>query len=268
MCVLASDVITATANQFFENGFNCPLFVSESTSKKGVYHLGTDINGGAANQKIKELMETGEQFPVYKYDEPVYSEEQADWTKPWDNRNWRWMSQYKLNTAPAQVVLKTYSLRFNKCHWLTVNACEDASQFMRADAAVKDGGLAIQTTNISSLTVALPNALVGGKPLEVKIDGAAVSATLKANGATTFYKAANAWSTPPPCRRRQRVGEAPRPVGPDSRCVLWRADASGLRRARGIHLGRQLAAGCLVRSAADLAAPAVFEIAKIPCAAA
>ncbi|MFB3891798.1 MAG: hypothetical protein ACE15C_07220 [Phycisphaerae bacterium] len=185
-------------DQFFENAFNFPLFVSESTSTKGVYHLSVDVNGVMADKKIRELMAKGEQFPVYKYGEPIYSEEKFDWTKPWDNRAWRWMSQYKLNTAPPKVLLKTYSLRFSKVHWLTIDGCEDALAFMRADAEVKDGVLGIKTTNISSLTIKLPAALVGDKPPAVKIDGAAVDASLKADTAVSFYKSASGWGTKPP----------------------------------------------------------------------
>lgn len=82
--------------------------------------------------------------------------------------------------APAEVTLVTYTLKYNRMHWLTIDALGEHWKRARVHAAVKGSGLAVETENVRELTVEFPS---GWAPLpltsqvEVTIDGTKVQAS-------------------------------------------------------------------------------------------
>ncbi len=86
---------------------------------------------------------------------------------------------------PSEVRFPTWTLRYNRMHWVTVDALEEHWKRARVNARLTAAGFVVTTTNVTALTLALPptfNSL--STPLEISIDGQALktkSAQQKSN---------------------------------------------------------------------------------------
>jgi pimeloyl-ACP methyl ester carboxylesterase len=83
------------------------------------------------------------------------------------------------NTAPKDLRFETWTLRYNRMHWLTVGALDRHWQRARVDGHLTEGTITLKTTNVAGLTIRFAPgqspAAAGVSPV-VLIDGTKVSA--------------------------------------------------------------------------------------------
>ena len=106
------------------------------------------------------------------------------------------------NPVPKSLRFTTWTLRYNKLRWLTVDGMERHWERARADAEIADGHtLRLQTQNVSALTLELPS---GAAPFAqkdrptVEINGEKITPTvlrLTASNAVHLRKTAGHWTS-------------------------------------------------------------------------
>jgi dienelactone hydrolase len=75
-------------------------------------------------------------------------------------------------TVPKKVTLVTHTLKWNKMHWVTVNALEKHWEEARIEAEIIGGKeLQVRTKNVKDITFAIPLELLVAEKLDVVIDG-------------------------------------------------------------------------------------------------
>ncbi len=97
---------------------------------------------------------------------------------------------------PMKLRFTTWTLRYNRMKWLTVDALDRHWERTRVDAEVAQGALAVTTTNVSAFSVEFPaarnpigsKAVVDGQPLELQ------AAPLGEIWRARFQKAAGRWA--------------------------------------------------------------------------
>lgn len=90
------------------------------------------------------------------------------------------------NQTPAKVQLVTFTLKYNRMHWLKIDGMNEHWSEARVVAEPVDGTLAITTRNVSALSVTPP----AGSPKQVRIDGGA-ALDVPANG--SFVREDGTW---------------------------------------------------------------------------
>ena len=90
------------------------------------------------------------------------------------------------NRNPEKVQLVTFTLKYNRMHWLTIDGMNEHWTEARVVAEPAADALAITTGNVSALTVKTPP----GSPKKVRIDGGPML-EVPANGA--FVREGNTW---------------------------------------------------------------------------
>lgn len=93
-----------------------------------------------------------------------------------------------IDHTPASLQFVTFTLRYNRMHWLTVDGMQQ--HWEEARITVKPSGdmLDVQTKNVSALTLTPPK----GSPVKISINGAATM-DLPADGPSSFALAAGQW---------------------------------------------------------------------------
>jgi poly(3-hydroxybutyrate) depolymerase len=87
------------------------------------------------------------------------------------------------NPLPKELHFETWTTRYNRMHWLTIDALDHHWSRARIDGKVDDSGaVTLTTTNVAALTIKLPNVS------SVTIDGAKLPAT------SSFAKVNGAWN--------------------------------------------------------------------------
>lgn len=100
---------------------------------------------------------------------------------------------------PDRVRLTTWTLRYNRNKWVTIDAMERHWERARVDAEVVQGGLKLATTNITELTVSIPpqtmRASIEGSALTIQIDQQRLSVPRPdaAGGTASFSKLGSRW---------------------------------------------------------------------------
>ncbi|MGV3755013.1 MAG: prolyl oligopeptidase family serine peptidase [Verrucomicrobiota bacterium] len=75
-------------------------------------------------------------------------------------------------TVPKKVTLVTHTLKWNKMHWVTVNALEKHWEEARIEAEIVGGKeLQVRTKNITDISFSIPLGLLADENLDVVIDG-------------------------------------------------------------------------------------------------
>lgn len=77
-------------------------------------------------------------------------------------------------TAPKEMHFTTYTLKYNKMYWLTVDALKEHWERTRVDVVIKDQTISLNTTNVLALSLAIPelSPLVDlNKPVTLNLDG-------------------------------------------------------------------------------------------------
>ena len=90
--------------------------------------------------------------------------------------------------TPASLQFVTFTLRYNRMHWLTVDGLKDHWEESRVVIKPSGDQLAVQTKNVSAFTIAPPK----GSPRKLHIDGAG-PIELPADGTTSFIFGGNGW---------------------------------------------------------------------------
>lgn len=85
------------------------------------------------------------------------------------------------NPLPRSIRFTTWTLRYNECHWLTVDGLEEHWERARVDADLDAGrnSVKLTTKNVSALTLAIPAGYApfdNTKPVSVMLDGKKVDA--------------------------------------------------------------------------------------------
>jgi pimeloyl-ACP methyl ester carboxylesterase len=88
------------------------------------------------------------------------------------------------NPNPEQVHFVTYTLRYNRCFWVTIDGLEHHWQEARVDAARSGNAITIKTRNISALSIENP------ARLPVTVDGQSFPAR-----SIRFAKGKNGWAS-------------------------------------------------------------------------
>ena len=107
---------------------------------------------------------------------------------------------------PDRVRLTTWTLRYNRNKWVTIDAMERHWERARVDAEVVEGGLKLATTNVTELTVAVPpqamRASNEGSALMVQIDQQRLFLPRPdtTGGTASFSKRGSRWKQVPPER--------------------------------------------------------------------
>jgi hypothetical protein len=98
---------------------------------------------------------------------------------------------------PKQVKFTTYTLRYNRMAWVTVDALEQHWERARVEAEIVAGGFKVATTNVSEVTLALtPDVARSGDKLSIQIDGQALSleSAIVRTGSVRLRKSRAKWS--------------------------------------------------------------------------
>ncbi|MBK7997797.1 MAG: prolyl oligopeptidase family serine peptidase [Verrucomicrobia bacterium] len=110
---------------------------------------------------------------------------------------------------PDRVRLTTWTLRYNRNKWVTVDAMERHWERARVDAEVVEGGLKVATTNVTELTLSIPpqaaRSIKGESALTIQIDQQRLSFPRPdaGNGTASFSKRGSRWKQV----RTERDGE-------------------------------------------------------------
>ncbi len=76
-----------------------------------------------------------------------------------------------INQQPKKVTLVTHSLKFNRAHWVRIDAMEKHWEEARIDGEQTDSGFVLKTKNVQTVTLVFPNAAPKGPLPQVTIDG-------------------------------------------------------------------------------------------------
>eukprot|EP00456_Euglypha_rotunda_P083889 TRINITY_DN836_c0_g1_i2.p1 TRINITY_DN836_c0_g1~~TRINITY_DN836_c0_g1_i2.p1 ORF type:complete len:665 (-),score=175.73 TRINITY_DN836_c0_g1_i2:9074-11068(-) len=93
-----------------------------------------------------------------------------------------------IDHAPASLQFVTFTLSYNRMHWLTVDGLKEHWEEARVTAKPVGDELVVQTKNVSALTLQPPKGsprkvrLDGSAPLDLPVDGSDGSFVLGANG--------------------------------------------------------------------------------------
>lgn len=108
------------------------------------------------------------------------------------------------NRVPKQVRFETWTLRYNRMFWVTVDGLEEHWERARVEGQLSDTGVTLKTSNVSALSVQFNGGdtpFAAGASPSVTIDGVAVPGgpAVVANQAWTdrFVKANGTWSRAP-----------------------------------------------------------------------
>jgi hypothetical protein len=98
-----------------------------------------------------------------------------------------------IDHSPASLQFVTFTLRYNRMHWLTVDGLQE--HWEEARVTVKPAGdeLTVQTKNVSALTLTPPK----GSPSRIRLNGDA-AITLAADGPSSFVLEAGHWKAGQP----------------------------------------------------------------------
>jgi dienelactone hydrolase len=118
------------------------------------------------------------------------------------------------DTLPETVRFTTYTLRYNRCAWLTVDGLEEHWKPARVEARRDpDGGLTIAAENVTALTIAIPAgkapvrpADAGAIPVRFATGGAGAPQSVAVPAVTgsdrswtaSFHRGSNAWEAGAP----------------------------------------------------------------------
>ncbi|MDA0837542.1 MAG: prolyl oligopeptidase family serine peptidase [Planctomycetota bacterium] len=82
--------------------------------------------------------------------------------------------KYRRNNAPKVVQHHTFSLRYPRAHWVTLDSFEAWGSMAKITAEVKDASIDVKTENVGAFHLDLPVALIEGNKVKVISDGKVV----------------------------------------------------------------------------------------------
>jgi hypothetical protein len=103
------------------------------------------------------------------------------------------------NPVPAKIRFTTWTLRYNKCFWLTIDGMSRHWDRARVDAEVTENQIVAKTQNVTAMTLSFPAGTAPRKPganLVVMLDDARVIAPAGESDkawTASFVKAGNVW---------------------------------------------------------------------------
>ncbi len=142
-----------------ERGKHLPLYVVHGKQDKPVE------NSGVLIDRYQDLG-----YPVFAEHPNVGHNV---WQQTYEGfKAYRWLAQHKRNREPADVVLKTSSLRYADHAWVHVKELEQHLGWGRVHARVADGRIEVQTDGVRALALDRPaSRLSASASLTVGIDG-------------------------------------------------------------------------------------------------
>jgi hypothetical protein len=107
--------------------------------------------------------------------------------------------------APRKVKLATFTLKYNRMHWVTIDGLDQHWQPTRVDAEYVDGGrVTVATSNVSALTLNFPAGWAPfdfTEPVSVSINGQTLTGPRPLSDRSwtcTMHREASVWSLDPP----------------------------------------------------------------------
>jgi pimeloyl-ACP methyl ester carboxylesterase len=91
--------------------------------------------------------------------------------------------------SPASLQFVTFTLRYNRMHWLTVDGLKEHWEEARVVAKPAGDELAIKTSNVTALTLTPPP----GAPTKIRLDGGKVVQIPIAGKRTSFVQGTDGW---------------------------------------------------------------------------
>ena len=117
------------------------------------------------------------------------------------------------DTLPHQIRFTTYSLRFNRCHWIRVDGLEQHWERTQVDSDIDRNAISIATRNVTDLTLTMLDGLcpfAQGSAPEVTIDDVRLSTPKVTSEGWTVHLSRNGqnWTVddPDPTTLRKRHG--------------------------------------------------------------
>ncbi len=106
------------------------------------------------------------------------------------------------NSFPSKIRFTTWTLRYNRMHWISVNGLREHWKRARVDAEVVNGAVTVTTSNVTHLTLDFSKAKNLYEPTSVKIDGQDLSSRiprhLRGSWGADFQRDGETWKMGPP----------------------------------------------------------------------
>jgi hypothetical protein len=102
------------------------------------------------------------------------------------------------NPAPKEIHFTTYTLKYNKMHWLTVDGLQEQWSRGRVDGMINGSTVSLTTTGVTALSLdlaILSTLLPSGKPVAIELDGKTVKIRdLAKTGILSFHSDNGKWA--------------------------------------------------------------------------
>lgn len=107
-----------------------------------------------------------------------------------------------IDRSPASIRFVTYSLSYNRMHWLTVDGLKEHWEEARVVVKPVDAELKVQTSNVSALTLSPPS----GSPRKVRLDSSPLFDLPADGSAGSFVLGDSGWQPGQPIGLRKKHG--------------------------------------------------------------
>jgi len=101
------------------------------------------------------------------------------------------------NPAPKELHFTTYTLKYNKMHWLTVDGLQEQWSKGRVDGNIDGNTISLKTTGVTGLSLDLPTLaklLPSGKPVSIQLDGTTIKVPQMLKiGSLNYYLNSGKW---------------------------------------------------------------------------
>jgi hypothetical protein len=91
------------------------------------------------------------------------------------------------NPFPSKIRFTTWTLRYNRMHWISVNGLKEHWKRARVEAEDVNGAVTVTTSNVTHLTLNFSKAKNLYEPTSVKIDGQDLSSKIPRNSAGPWH---------------------------------------------------------------------------------
>ncbi|HCN83037.1 MAG TPA: hypothetical protein DIT07_05365 [Sphingobacteriaceae bacterium] len=102
------------------------------------------------------------------------------------------------NAAPKELHFSTYTLKYNKMYWLTVDALQEQWSKGRVDGSIDGSTVSLKTSGVTGLSLnlsILSKLLPSGKPVSITLDGSTVNIRqLSKTGSLSFHSENRKWA--------------------------------------------------------------------------
>ena len=168
----------------FEGDFARPLVENFRNVPVFMLHGDRDhLDKVAQSRMMAQLLK--ERGSEHRYDEIQGGDHWIGYERVFaDDRVFDWMRERTRNLWPKRVTYKTYYLRYNRAHWVTIDELTTWGRPAAVDAhVVSPGEIQIKTENVAQITLSLSDQLVpADRPVSIALNGTAKTYPLPKDG--------------------------------------------------------------------------------------